>query len=104
MESAAEAELSIPPEATADARASTAGDGTATLGDQQAAPTAGSAARTTSSAEYIVGGIKRHRRAAAVTLAALAALAAGGYAVYRLAARRDAPALSFQGAKLTRLT
>ena len=64
-----------------------------------------SAARSTSSAEYIVSEIKWHRRGAAVVLALLAlALAGAGYGIYKWTASRDKPWLSFASAKITRLT
>jgi serine/threonine protein kinase/Tol biopolymer transport system component len=77
-----------------------------------AASTAGQAGETkqlsvhsTSSAEYLVGEIKRHRAGALVVLGLLIlALAVGVYGIYRLTAKRHAPTLSFQDAKWTRLT
>ncbi|MDT7778556.1 MAG: hypothetical protein QOC99_1068 [Acidobacteriota bacterium] len=66
---------------------------------------AGSDAHTTSSGEYLAGEIKRHKRGAIILIALLAAIIAlSGYGIYKLTARRDKAALSFQTAKITRLT
>ncbi|MDQ4121383.1 MAG: protein kinase [Acidobacteriota bacterium] len=59
----------------------------------------------TSSAEYIVGSIKRNKTAAILALTLFVIVLAGvGYGIYRLIAKQDKPALSFQSAKITRLT
>src|SRR3712207_9289690 len=64
------------------------GEGTSTVGENEAASTAGGSARTASSAEYLVGEIKKHKRAATVIIALLAvALAGVGYAIYKLTAK-----------------
>jgi serine/threonine protein kinase/Tol biopolymer transport system component len=105
MKSAEETGLSYSPDEGQDSRASEIGDGTTSLGDKKAAPTAGAVAPPTSSAEYLSGKVKNHKLGAAVVVALLALLLAGvGFAVYRLTAKRDKPALSFQAAKITRLT
>jgi eukaryotic-like serine/threonine-protein kinase len=62
-------------------------------------------ARPTSSAEYLVSEIKRHKRELSVALAALVVVfVGGGYGIYRLKVKPNKPALSFQAAKFTRLT
>lgn len=62
------------------------------------------ATRTTSSAEYIVSEIKRHKVGAVVGLAILlACAAAAAYGVYRFAAPKQSAA-HFRNVKLTRLT
>ena len=105
MKSAEETGLSYSPEAGQDSRASEIGNGAISLGDKKAAPTAVTVAPPTSSAEYLTGEVKKHKLGAAVVAVLLALVLAGaGYAVYRLTARRDKPALSFQAAKITRLT
>jgi serine/threonine protein kinase/dipeptidyl aminopeptidase/acylaminoacyl peptidase len=58
-----------------------------------------------SSAEYVFNQIRQHKVGTLVGLAlSVVALAGIGYGVYRLAAKPDKPALSFQTAKFTRLT
>ena len=58
-----------------------------------------------SSAEYLVGEVKKHKAGAAVVVALLAlGLAGVGYGIYKLTAKSDRPAPSFQTAKITRLT
>jgi len=105
MENAAEVELSIAPETTADRHVSKTGDRTIRVGDMTAASTAESVAHSTSSAEYLVGEVKKHKLGAMIVVALLALVVAGlGYGIYRLTAKRDKPALSFQSAKFTRLT
>ena len=105
MESAGGVEPSISPEADADAHVSTTADRATGVGDRAVASTAGSVARPTSSAEYLVGEVKKHKAGAAVVVALVALVLAGvGYGIYKWTARRDKPALSFQTAKFTRLT
>jgi eukaryotic-like serine/threonine-protein kinase len=105
MKGAEESGLSYSPEAGQASRASEILNGTISLGDKKAAPTAGTVAPPTSSAEYLAGEVKKHKLGAAVVAVSLALVLAGaGYAVYRLTTRRDKPALSFQAAKITRLT
>ncbi len=105
VENAAEVELSITPETTADPHVSKTGDRTISVGDKTAASTAESVAHSTSSAEYVVGEVKKHKLGAMIVVALLALVVAGlGYGIYRLTAKRDKPALSFQSAKFTRLT
>jgi eukaryotic-like serine/threonine-protein kinase len=61
--------------------------------------------RSTSSAEYIVSGMKRHKTGAILALALLIiALVGIGYGIYKWKAKENKPALSFQSAKFTRLT
>jgi eukaryotic-like serine/threonine-protein kinase len=86
----------------------------ATGSEQEAAVTARAAAIETgdaavvpsaSSAEYLAGEIKRHKRRTLLLLGLLVlALVAGGYGIYRLASQRNVPAPSFQRAPITRLT
>jgi serine/threonine protein kinase/sugar lactone lactonase YvrE len=105
MESAAEAELSISSETTADPHVSKTGDRTTSVGDKAVASTAETVAHSTSSAEYIAREVKKHKTGATIAVLLLALILAGvGYGIYRLTAKRDKPALSFQSAKITRLT
>ena len=63
------------------------------------------AARSTSSAEYLTGEIKRHRRGAAIVFAIFVlALAGIGYGIYKFAAKQNAPVASDSAIRLTRLT
>src|SRR5439155_23461787 len=58
-----------------------------------------------SSAEYIVGEIKRHKTVASVVVAlVLLAIAGIGYGIYKWTAKQGKPGTSFQWAKFTRLT
>lgn len=61
--------------------------------------------RTTSSAEYIIGGIKRHKLGMLVALALLVlALSGVGYGIYSWTAKGNKPAPSLAAMKLARLT
>ena len=63
------------------------------------------AARTTSSAEYIITEIKRHKRGALILMSLLVlTVAAGIFAWYRFGATEGSRSPSFQNMKLTRLT
>ncbi len=105
MENAAEVELSVAAETTADPHVSKTGDRTISGGDKTAASTAELVAHSTSSAEYVVGEVKKHKLGAMIVVALLAVVLAGvGYGIYRLTTKRNKPALSFQSAKFTRLT
>ena len=58
-----------------------------------------------SSAEYLFNRMQRHKMGTVVALAlGIVALAGFGYGIYRWTAKQDEPALSFQTAKITRLT
>ena len=104
MESSTSAALFMSPERTAEPRVSTTGDRAMSVTDHAAASTAGSVARSTSSVEYLVGEVRKHKMGAGVVVAVLAVAVAGiGYGIYRLTATRE-PAVSFQTAKVTRLT
>jgi serine/threonine protein kinase/Tol biopolymer transport system component len=99
---------------------STSGGGSTASGATQAAQTAAAAdARTTapsgetgagvtqvSSAEYVVDGIRRHKKGVALALALLVvAVAVAGAGLYKLFNRsQPRKAISFEGAKLQRLT
>jgi serine/threonine protein kinase/Tol biopolymer transport system component len=64
-----------------------------------------SVVQATSSAEYLVTEIKRHKRGLGIALAMLLVLVAGGaYGIYRLKAKPGKSAISFAAAKLRRLT
>ncbi|HLL77057.1 MAG TPA: protein kinase [Pyrinomonadaceae bacterium] len=78
-----------------------------------AAPTAEAAARPTSSAEYLVGELKRHKTGVIVVAAALILIAVGGAALLLVLTRRDdaggaqaadGSPVSFGRMRLTRLT
>jgi len=61
--------------------------------------------RRTSSIEYVVGEVKRHKKGAALLGAALVLLLGGvGYGLYRLVNRLDAALQPFQTVKMARLT
>jgi serine/threonine protein kinase/Tol biopolymer transport system component len=79
---------------------------TAGVGQTTTAAIDSAAARHTSSAEYLLGGIRRHRAGTFVALAALAvAAAAVAFGVYQLSGRgRDASAVPFRAGKFERLT
>jgi serine/threonine protein kinase/Tol biopolymer transport system component len=105
---AAERSADVPANgATADGDAATRttdAEANATRTDAGAGSTQGSggASRQTSSAEVILGELKRHRRGLLVAAVVLAfALAAGGYGLYKLLGRRAA---SFETMQLTRLS
>jgi len=105
MENAGGGELSISPETTAEPHVSETADRTISVGDKTAASTAESVAHSTSSAEYVVGEVKKHKTGALIVAVLVALVVAGiGYGIYKLTAKRDRPALSFQSAKFTRLT
>jgi eukaryotic-like serine/threonine-protein kinase len=105
MEGAGVAELSVTPEASAGARVSNPGDPTAGAGAGAVASTAGAVARQTSSAEYLIGEIRKHKAGAVAALSLfVAALAGAGYGIYRWGAEPGNPAVSFQSAKFARLT
>ncbi|HEV2664102.1 MAG TPA: protein kinase, partial [Blastocatellia bacterium] len=79
-------------------------DGGTTDAQKAQAATNQVAARTTSSAEYIVTQIKQHRTGALVTLCvALAVIAGAGYGIYKMAGQKP-PAARFEKLKFTRLT
>jgi Tol biopolymer transport system component len=64
-----------------------------------------SAPPSTSSAEYVVNEIKRHKTVASAIVALLALVLAGiGYGIYKWTAKQIPPAPAFQSAKFTRLT
>lgn len=58
----------------------------------------------TSSAEYLVTEIKRHKKGIIVALLLLLILVGGGYALYRFLAPTKTQAVHFQNVKLTRVT
>ena len=69
------------------------------------APAAGETPRTTSSAEYITTGIKRHRTGAALVLAAFVLVIAGAsFMLYKYLNREQALAPAFQNVTISRLT
>src|SRR5581483_1581318 len=101
-----QAELARAVQPTEMVEAVTTGGGSSALpAGQPAANTGGMIpARTTSSAEYLIGEIRRHKTG--VTLAALALVAivvALGFGLYRLISRRP-PAAPFQTMRLARIT
>ncbi len=97
--------VSPPTESVSDASNINAPTAFASSAEQAAETKESTAARSTSSAEYLAGEIKRHKRGAMIVAALLALVVAGiGYGIYKLTAKRDKPALSFQSAKFTRLT
>jgi serine/threonine-protein kinase len=71
MESATEVEPSISPETESAANLPKAGNETTGVGDKTAATTAEVAAQTRSSAEYLVGAVRRHKLGAAIAIALL---------------------------------
>jgi serine/threonine protein kinase/Tol biopolymer transport system component len=91
-------------------RRSVAGDNALSAGEAtQTSPvglTASSAAQQTSSAEYLVGEIKRHRVGAAIALIALAlAIGSGTFFWYKFFGKnRNTPLVSVQVGKVDRLT
>jgi eukaryotic-like serine/threonine-protein kinase len=97
-----ELETSVsPPFRTGASAVSEAGpEGTQQLTD---GATTGGVVHSTSSAEYVVNEIKRHKRGALVALAALLLLVAGGFfAFYKFLGRR--PTFAARPLKITRLT
>src|SRR3989475_8816849 len=75
----------------------------ATSGTHATAASLKGAPPSTSSAEYVVNEIKRHKTIASVVVALLALVLAGvGYGIYKWTAKQSKPA--FQSAKFTRLT
>lgn len=62
-------------------------------------------ARSASSAEYIVGGIKRHRTRSLLALVALVLIVVGGgYALYKYAGQKKSAPPIFQNAQVSRVT
>src|SRR5262249_39817888 len=58
-----------------------------------------------SSAEYVITEVRRHKRIIIlITLVLFVVASVGGYGVYRWTAKHGKPVVSFQSAKLTRLT
>src|SRR3989475_1226434 len=77
----------------------------ATSGTHATAASLKGAPPSTSSAEYVVNEIKRHKTIASVVVALLALVLAGvGYGIYKWTAKQSKPAPSFQSAKFKRLT
>src|SRR2546422_3202142 len=77
----------------------------ATSGTHATAASLTGAPPSTSSAEYVVNEIKRHKTVASVVVALLALGLAGiSYGIYKWAAKQSKPAPSFQSAKFKRLT
>jgi len=80
------------------------GRSTASGATQAASTSLGTPARSSSSEEYIVGGIRRHKTGALVTLALFLVVGAGvGYVAYCFASKSKATT-HFLNPKLTRLT
>lgn len=103
MERATEIEHSMSPEITVELETSRTGDRAISISDETDIVTAGGVARPTSSAEIIVGEIKRHKAGAALIIATLAVAVAGiAYGLYRFVGRK--PAAGPQSMKITRLT
>src|SRR2546422_4134972 len=77
----------------------------ATSGTHATAASLTGAPPSTSSAEYVVNEIKRHKTVASVVVALLALGLAGiSYGIYKWVAKQSKPAPSFQSAKFKRLT
>src|SRR3989441_8313701 len=77
----------------------------ATSGTHATAASLTGAPPSTSSAEYVVNEIKRHKTVASVVVAlALLVLAGVGYGIYKWVAKQGKPAPTFQSAKFQRLT
>src|SRR3989442_1072207 len=77
----------------------------ATSGTHTTAASLTGAPPSTSSAEYVVNEIKRHKTVASVVVALVLLMIAGiGYGIYRWVAKQSKPAPSFQSAKFKRLT
>jgi serine/threonine protein kinase len=91
MESEVDAECSVPPRSRASAPVPDL-----TSSDPQVAP-------TTSSAEYIITEIKRHKTGAVIVMALLV-LSGLGYAIYHFTARTTPAVAHFQNMRITRVT
>src|SRR3989441_4438531 len=77
----------------------------ATSGTHATAASLTGAPPSTSSAEYVVNEIKRHKTVASVVVALVLLVIAGiGYGIYKWVAKQSKPGTSFQSAKFTRLT
>ena len=75
------------------------------MGTVVTSPARGSLSSRPSSAEFVFSQIRQHKVGTVIGLAlCVVVLASIGYGIYRLAAKLDKPALSFQTAKVTRLT
>jgi serine/threonine protein kinase/Tol biopolymer transport system component len=85
----ADIERSMPPGESAQAatRVSTGGQQASPTDTDESANSAAVTAHTTSSAEYIVGEFKRHRKGILLTIAALVVVAAVGFGVYKFFSR-----------------
>jgi eukaryotic-like serine/threonine-protein kinase len=98
-------ETTVPPSQTA---ASMTSGGGAT-GSTYPAPVSSSVSSTApsthpSSAEYVITKVRRHKRSIIIALVLFVVALVGGYGVYRWTAKQGKPVVSFQSAKLTRLT
>ena len=97
---AAEMERSISPHAEME-MSNTSGEATASR-TSQSIPASQPSIHSTSSAEYIVNEIKRHKKGAVLVMALLVVgLAAGGFALYKLRSKAEAP---LRAPKFTALT
>src|SRR2546422_3428470 len=77
----------------------------ATSGTHATAASLTGAPPSTSSAEYVVNEIKRHKTVASVVVALVLLVIAGiGYGIYKWTAKQGKPGTSFQSAKFKRLT
>ena len=101
LENAAEIERSTPPEATSDSNISKAGDETISIRNRTSASTEATAP-STSSAEYVVSEIKRHKGFAGIAaLALLLTIGGVGFALYKSWGKAAKPP---QAIKIERLT
>src|SRR5207245_5365658 len=99
-------EFAVPPSGAqlTGAKSSPLASGAPTVIQSAAGTAEHEAVRPTSSAEYLIGQIKRHKYGSAIIFSLIAVVIAGvTFGIYRLVGQKKTP-LSIQSAKFTRLT
>ena len=98
-------DTTIPPARRSESTQPSAETVSSQMGTVITSPARDSLSTRPSSAEYVFSQIRQHKMGTVIGLAlCVVVLASIGYGIYRWAANRDKPSLSFQTAKFTRLT